>query len=511
MLYTFLVLAALGSSAVLGFSYTTIYMKENCGSTASLGSAGYIEWDRDGRSYDHRADCSVILKTGSTSERIALQFIDIDIEENGQHSCYDYLYLYEGAVTSFDGTTPNKEICNSQLIVAYTSSTSVITLRLVTDSSTRGSFKILYTTYMNAVHGTGCFSSWFLCSNYRCIHSELKCDRMDNCGDASDELESAGCRTGDSLDRCANGVSVHGGRVHMCNGVAECSDGSDEWTNSWALCPTQEMHGSCGSLVTLQPGTSGYIVYGRYVPYSRGTDCTVQYNTQSGYVIRLLSWDVSGMDYHCYGTLFLCDGITGSCDSWESDFSVCSTSTDDTSYVTSGEELTIRLASDWSKSGNFEIFYKIEQGGTSGSSTVVTVVVVIVAVILVIGCLVYCCGKNSRSSSGDNNDIVEGETVQWPGETPRDNIHLHPTTVVHTDRPRSVGTPTIERVPPQPSPRQYSYPSAPPQPTNSPVPPSVRVEPPTPSTSTGEPPTPPPSYDQALWMPTEPPASARQS
>ncbi|CAH1240712.1 LRP3 [Branchiostoma lanceolatum] len=503
MFYTFFLLTALGSSLVLGFSYTTIYMKENCDRTASLGSSGYIEWERNDRYYDHRADCSVILKTGISSERIALQFIDIDIEENGQSYCYDYLYLYEGAVSSFDRTAHTKAICNSQRIVDYTSSTSAVTLRLVTDSSTRGSFKILYTTYMDAV-GSGCYGGRYLCSNYRCIHSELKCDRMDNCGDASDEPDD--CRTGYPLSRCANEDYVDSSR--LCNGAADCSDGSDEWTNSWALCPAQEMRGSCASLVTLQPGTSGYIVYSRHVPYSRGTDCTVQYNTQSGYVIRLESWDVSGMDYNCHGSLFLCNGITGSCDSWENDFSLCHTSPDDTSYVTSGEELTVRLASDWSTSGNFKIFYKIEQGGTSGSSTVVTVVVVILVVILVIAVSVYCCGKKSRS---EQSNTVEDEAVQWPGETPRDNIHLHPTTIVHTDRPRSLGTPTIERVPPQPSPRQYSYPSAPPQSSDSIVPPSVRVEPPTPSTSTGEPPTPPPSYDQALWMPTEPPSSARQS
>ncbi|KAI8517433.1 hypothetical protein Bbelb_060140 [Branchiostoma belcheri] len=505
MFYTFLLLTALGSSFVLGFRYTTIYMKDNCGEPVSLAIAGYVEWDRHGRSYDHNTDCSVILKTSSRGVWILLQFIDIDIESNGQYSCYDYLYLYEGAVTSFNrpATGHTKAICNSQPIVDYTSSSSAVTLRLVTDSSTRGSFKILYTSFTDRVVGIGCHNSRFLCSNSRCIDPNLKCDQMDNCGDASDE--PADCRAGYPLNHCADGVYVDS--RHMCDGVTDCSDRSDEWTSAWAMCPAREMHGSCGSLVTLQPATSGYIVYSRRGTYGAGTDCTVQYNTLSGYAIRLESWDVDGMDHRCYDSLFLCDGITGSCDDWEEDFSLCYTSPDSTSYVTSGQDLTVRLSS--SRAGNFRIFYRIEQGGTTDSSTVVTVVVVIVVVILVLAVVVYCCGKRSR---GGGSQTVEDRSVQYPGETPGDSIHLHPTTVVHTDRPRSLGTPTIERVPPQPSPRQYSYPSAPPQSTNSALPPSVVVEPPTPATSEiGEPVTPPPSYDQALWMPKEPPASAGQS
>ena len=83
---------------------------------------------------------------------------------------------------------------------------------------------------------TGC-SEWdFHCNNGQCIHTELQCDKKDDCQDGTDEINCGWAPRIDSnkwFEQCNENelTCTTGNCVPMtsrCNGIKECPDGSDE-------------------------------------------------------------------------------------------------------------------------------------------------------------------------------------------------------------------------------------------------------------------------------------------
>lgn len=58
------------------------------------------------------------------------------------------------------------------------------------------------------------------------VHFPLSCDRVNDCGDASDELECRYDTCSSNQFTCTNGACIPAS--FTCDGVSDCMDGSDE-------------------------------------------------------------------------------------------------------------------------------------------------------------------------------------------------------------------------------------------------------------------------------------------
>ncbi|XP_044727187.1 prolow-density lipoprotein receptor-related protein 1 isoform X2 [Chrysoperla carnea] len=93
---------------------------------------------------------------------------------------------------------------------------------------------------------SNCTSSHFICDNtYKCIPFWWKCDTQDDCGDGFDEPDT--CRKFTCMPgqfQCNNTECIHPSL--LCNGVEDCTDGSDEHEcNKYSCLSTQfKCHGN---------------------------------------------------------------------------------------------------------------------------------------------------------------------------------------------------------------------------------------------------------------------------
>ena len=79
----------------------------------------------------------------------------------------------------------------------------------------------------------GCLHNQFRCANRHCIPIWQKCDKKDNCGDKSDEMNcsytSHGCII--TQFKCANRKCIPNKAV--CDGYDDCGDVTDELHCRW--------------------------------------------------------------------------------------------------------------------------------------------------------------------------------------------------------------------------------------------------------------------------------------
>eukprot|EP00058_Branchiostoma_floridae_P005624 XP_002591112.1 hypothetical protein BRAFLDRAFT_109625 [Branchiostoma floridae] len=391
-------------------------MGAHCGSQVSLEQAGYISWN-----YGNNMDCYINLVAPGATSLLYLQILENHIESGGS-SCYDHLYVYEGIHTSFAGSGIHADICGSSGITEYTSSLDhTLTLRLVSDVSTTGSFSILYTAYADPFGPAAGCESGFPCDvTDRCIHTDLRCDSVDNCGDNSDEVS---CLTSGDTWVCSDGTTVPSSR--LCDGNRDCTDHGDERTTFPTYCNTVEMAPSCYRSVYLQPGSGGYIVYSNNGSYS-GTVCATHLYTGADYTVRLGPWDLSGLPGGCVDIVHVCGGnAMYTCQQGTSIRSYCGNRLYEEYVSDPLSDVTLRLEGGSAIGGNFQIFYSVQYSGPqslSGAAIAGIAAAGAVVVLALVGVAVYCCYSNNNRPSSS------------PRVTPHEHIPMQ-------DRAAAVQTP----------------------------------------------------------------------
>ncbi|KAI8517426.1 scavenger receptor [Branchiostoma belcheri] len=198
-----LMLPLLYGTGVIGYNYQTDYMSHSCGSSISLYDYGYISWSDSG-DYGNNEDCTVVFFAHNPNSVISLQFLEVNIE-----SCIDHLYIYDGEYYTTSFLIANEDICNNNIPSGFISTGNYITLRLTSDGSVGGTFRLMYTLLLRPASPTSsCSADYFHCSNGYCISSALQCDTILNCPDGGDE----NCAT---RLRLVGGSGAHEGRLEV--------------------------------------------------------------------------------------------------------------------------------------------------------------------------------------------------------------------------------------------------------------------------------------------------------
>ncbi|XP_067120511.1 uncharacterized protein [Centruroides vittatus] len=134
---------------------------------------------------ENNLECVITFQTDSILQRFMLRFERLALD------CNDHLYIFDGAHTL--GKHEVDLSCRSTRANVGTIFTlsSFVTLKYETDSwSPAGNgFKLIITAVRNSQFGCRDFH----CLNTFCISQDLTCDRVNHCGDNSDETSFAYC------------------------------------------------------------------------------------------------------------------------------------------------------------------------------------------------------------------------------------------------------------------------------------------------------------------------------
>uniref|UniRef100_A0A4W4EDV1 ST14 transmembrane serine protease matriptase b n=1 Tax=Electrophorus electricus TaxID=8005 RepID=A0A4W4EDV1_ELEEL len=148
--------------------------------------------------------------------RIRLKFIILNMEKDCHNNfikVYDSLVPTEKQVlTEMCGELPANKV--------HFSKTNRISVIFYSDMSyvDKG-----FSAEFEAVEPSEKCSGKFQCENDECIHSVLRCDGIDDCGDLSDEKN---CVCKESDIKCKNGFCKP--KYWRCDGVNDCGDNTDE-------------------------------------------------------------------------------------------------------------------------------------------------------------------------------------------------------------------------------------------------------------------------------------------
>ncbi|XP_063720925.1 suppressor of tumorigenicity 14 protein homolog [Symsagittifera roscoffensis] len=130
---------------------------------------------------------------------VGFKFVRFDVPDKWPWSgtCGDYVEIFEQKLESraLTASEYNTGLC-SDLYVAktddydyFTENSDVALVRFISDIAVEGTgFELAFTSFYKST-GSSCYSegSEFFCNNGNCIAQVLRCDKLDNCGDNSDE------------------------------------------------------------------------------------------------------------------------------------------------------------------------------------------------------------------------------------------------------------------------------------------------------------------------------------
>ncbi|KAI8517431.1 hypothetical protein Bbelb_060120 [Branchiostoma belcheri] len=278
--------------------------------------------------------------------------------------------------------------------------------------------------------------------------------------------------------------------VALCDGVL--GDGYRDLAGRF----TEEMYDKCWTEVYLPADRMGYITYHRAGPYPPYTECAVNYYTDSGYVISLEAFNLTGMPSDCSDYIFACNEKDFLCDTDSSSVHYCWRGVHYSHDVSWGQSITIRLFSDHSTQGTYSIEYRVEEAKTD-SDTIVYIVVGVIAAVCVFVAIIFKCCRNHDDDDLPPLNIPPVTTTRGPNASVLRNARPF-TSTPERNSDEFTSPPGLIYIPPA------VYPSAPApgnpqwyglqQPARAPLPPvGLGQEPP------------PPPYNEALQMPRKQP------
>ncbi|XP_035697103.1 uncharacterized protein LOC118430365 [Branchiostoma floridae] len=258
---------------------------------------------------------------------------------------------------------------------------------------------------------------------------------------------------------------------------------------------TEEMYDKCWTEVYLSADRAGYITYHRAGPYPPYKECAVNYYTDSGYVISLEAFNLTGMPSDCSDYIFACNEKDFLCDTDSSSVHYCWRGVHYSHDVSWGQSITIRLFSDHSTQGVYSIEYRVEEAKTDSDTIVYIVVGVIAAVCVVVGIICKCCRN-------DDDDLpplnIPPVTTRSPNASMLRNARP---LIPERNSTEFVSPPGLVYIPPA------GYPSAPAPGNLQWYDLQERSRAPLPPAGLGQEP-PPPPYDEALQMPRKQPTTS---
>lgn len=183
-------------------AYTDYYLEDHCSSSRS---ADRYRARTEAQSISFRLKSPLQEKLDERGCRAGLSFstlnetygflvtpVSIDIPRGPTNSCVNFIWFDGLAEDELNG----KRLCGDtfpktsaiptkgdRFTIWWSSEPSK-------DADRQASFNVVIASYVNRSSEAECPESWRRCDNGACIEPRLWCDRIDNCGDGSDEDEA---------------------------------------------------------------------------------------------------------------------------------------------------------------------------------------------------------------------------------------------------------------------------------------------------------------------------------
>ncbi|CAG2177571.1 unnamed protein product, partial [Oppiella nova] len=229
-------------------------INSNCERVEELSAIrGSIQSPNYPNAYHNRTSCQWDIQAFHPNHIITISFDDLDLEIPRDSDKYctqnsnqksltssEDVCCYYSWIKIFSESDAEHKYCgrsedNGLILKPFISTSSRLSIKFHTTTRLGGGrgFHLSYIT--GAAKSAKCKSDEYHCRNQKCIPSKWKCNRRDECGDGSDELNcddiclaANQMRCGSDNNRNRGSVGCYTFPTQRCNSVWDCDNGADE-------------------------------------------------------------------------------------------------------------------------------------------------------------------------------------------------------------------------------------------------------------------------------------------